>query len=64
MKIRMTSIPNGGVATVSVITEAEACAIRNNAFCQPGRVVVRGIENGYSIETEGGQTLLVVEKDG
>lgn len=63
MKVRMTVIPHNGPTTVTVITEAEAVAIRNNAFMRAGHVIVRTIEGGFSIEDDNGQTLLVVAED-
>lgn len=57
--IRMTTIPIHGETKVEKITEAEACAIRNNVFMRGGNVSVTGIPNGYDIKDINGQTLLV-----
>lgn len=54
MKVRMIS-PNG---QVSIITEAEACAIRNSVFMRPGNVSIQDIELGYQIKDQHGITTL------
>jgi hypothetical protein len=58
-KVQMIS-PDG---QVSIISEAAAFAIRNNAFIHNGHVVVRVIENGVVIEKDGKATVLTLIDD-
>lgn len=57
--VRMTTIPKFGETKIERISEAEACAIRNNVFMRTGNVRISGIENGYEINDSSGQTLIV-----
>lgn len=61
--VRMVVIPNVGATTVSEITEAEACAIRNDVFMRQGHVSIEGIENGCLIKDSNGQTILTAVFD-
>ncbi len=54
MKVRMIS-PDG---SVSIISEQEACLIRNNVFMRPGNVKLSQIENGYCIVDSQRTTIL------